>query len=375
LFLRIILLFWTGLHVYVFYRLSTVTIIARHIPNWLLIIVAAILWMSYVLARFLDRSGLSTLARPLEVIGSNWIGVLFILFVGLFAADIATGFGLLFPRIAPTLRGWGLLASLVLCVISAVQARRAPVMRSYEVQLASLPPESDGTVLVLVTDLHLGAMLGEHWLAERVAQIQAERPDLVIFGGDILEGHREAGKFLPLMHRLSPPLGVWAVTGNHEFYSGFETSVRMLGDAGFRVLRDQWAEVRPGLLIAGVDDLTARRRYGHDGNFVEQALAGRPSNAATIFVSHTPWEAERAARAGAGLMLSGHTHNGQIWPFTYIVRLIHPLLGGRYEVNGMPVIICRGTGTWGPPMRLWRRSEVVRVTLRSPAASPSIRTC
>jgi predicted MPP superfamily phosphohydrolase len=369
LFFRIILLIWTGLHVYVFYRLSSVSIIARHVPTWLLVVIAAILWMSYLLARFLDRSGLGALARPFEVIGANWVGVLFLLFVGFITADIVTGFGLLFPRIAPALRAWALLASLVLCVIGALQARRAPVVRSYQVQLANLPPESDGTVLVLATDLHLGALLGERWLAERVAQIQAERPDLVIFGGDILEGHREAqGKFLPLLRRLSSPLGLWAVTGNHEFYGGFESSVRLLEDAGFRVLRDQWAELRPGLLIAGVDDLTARRRYGQDGNFVEQALAGRPANAATIFVSHTPWEAERAARAGAGLMLSGHTHNGQIWPFTYIVRLIHPLLGGRYEVNGMPVIVCRGTGTWGPRMRLWRRSEMVRITLRSPTA-------
>jgi hypothetical protein len=369
LFFRIILLIWTGLHVYVFYRLSSVSTIARHVPTWLLVVIAAILWMSYLLARFLDRSGLGALARPFEVIGANWVGVLFLLFVGFITADIVTGFGLLFPRIAPALRAWTLLASLLLCVIGALQARRAPAVRGYQVQLANLPPESDGTVLVLATDLHLGALLGERWLAERVAQIQAERPDLVIFGGDILEGHREAqGKFLPLLRRLSSPLGLWAVTGNHEFYGGFESSVRLLEDAGFRVLRDQWAELRPGLLIAGVDDLTARRRYGQDGNFVEQALAGRPANAATIFVSHTPWEAERAARAGAGLMLSGHTHNGQIWPFTYIVRLIHPLLGGRYEVNGMPVIVCRGTGTWGPRMRLWRRSEMVRITLRSPTA-------
>ena len=78
-------------------------------------------------------------------------------------------------------------------------------------------------------------------------------------------------------------------------------------------------------------------------------------------------EAEVAARAGAGLMLCGRTHNGQIWPFTYIVQLTYPLLSGRYEVGRMHVIVCRGTGTWGPRIRLWRRSEIVRVTLRSPA--------
>ena len=94
------------------------------------------------------------------------------------------------------------------------------------------------------------------------------------------------------------------------------------------------------------------------------ALANRPPGAA-ILLSHSPLQAGAAAAAGAGLMLSGHTHDGQIWPFGYLVRLSYPLLGGRYEVDGMPVIVCRGTGTWGPRMRLWRPSEILRITLRS----------
>ncbi len=81
-------------------------------------------------------------------------------------------------------------------------------------------------------------------------------------------------------------------------------------------------------------------------------------------LSHTPWETEKAANAGVDLMLSGHTHGGQIWPFDYLVRRRYPLLEGRYEIDGMTVIVCRGTGTWGPRMRLWRPSEIQQVTLR-----------
>jgi len=121
---------------------------------------AGILWMSYVLARFLNRRGFSAVARPLEVVGANWIGVSFLIFVCLLGTDLVTGFGLLLPRMAPALRGWALVASLALCAIAVVQARRAPVVRSYEVQLAHLPRESDGTVLVLATDLHLDRLLG-----------------------------------------------------------------------------------------------------------------------------------------------------------------------------------------------------------------------
>ena len=92
------------------------------------------------------------------------------------------------------------------------------------------------------------------------------------------------------------------------------------------------------------------------------ALAG-----ATVFLSHTPWRAEEAAGAGAGLMLSGHTHGGQIWPFGYLVKNRYPLFAGRYEVNRMTVIVCRGAGAWGPRMRLWHPGEILLVTLRSKA--------
>jgi hypothetical protein len=114
--------------------------------------------------------------------------------------------------------------------------------------------------------------------------------------------------------------------------------------------------------LAGVDDFTALRRAADRRDSLSVALTGRPPGA-TILLSHTPWQAERAASAGVGLMLSGHTHGGQIWPFGYLTGLIYPLLQGRYEVDGTTVIVCRGTGVWGPRMRLWRPSEILRVTL------------
>ena len=101
-----------------------------------------------------------------------------------------------------------------------------------------------------------------------------------------------------------------------------------------------------------------------DSGAVERALGGRP-HGATILLSHTPWQAEAAAKAGAGLMLAAHTHGGQIWPFNYVSATRYPLQAGWYVVDGMPVIVSRGTGTWGPRMRLWRPSEILRVTLRA----------
>jgi predicted MPP superfamily phosphohydrolase len=255
----------------------------------------------------------------------------------------------------------------VLSAIALVQGLRPPVVQNYEVQLAGLPASSDGTVLILASDFHLGTLLGKDWLAARIDQIQAERPDIIILGGDIVEGDDPSEvEFLPLLRRLSAPLGVWAVTGNHEFHAGGqERGTSMLEDTGFHVLHDRWAELKPGLVLAGVDDLTSRRHAGETSNFIGQALAHRPPAAATVLVSHTPWDVDVAAKEGVGLMLASHTHDGQIWPFGYLVRLTHPFLVGRYEVNGMTVIVCRGTGTWGPRMRLWRRGEIIRITLRA----------
>jgi len=357
------------MHVYVFWRAASVPLISEHVNRGVLLAIAVFLWSSFIIGRVLAHYGVPLVGRVLEQVGANWMGLLFLSLVALLVVDIITGFGYLMPRVAPGLRGWALVAAGALCIFAIVQGLRAPVVESYEVRMPGLPADRDGTVVVVASDLHVGEIQGKQWLAERVEQIEAQKPDLLILAGDILEGDGETVRdLIPVLRRFSAPLGVWAVTGNHEFYGGYESSVRAFRDSGFHVLTDQWAEAAPGLLVAGVDDLTARRRRtGSVDGFVERALAGRPNGAATLFVSHSPWNAEVAAKAGAGLMVSGHTHNGQIWPFTYVVRAVYPFISGRYDLNGMAVVVCRGTGTWGPRMRLWRRGEIARVTLRSPA--------
>ena len=372
MFLVIVLTIWTALHIYVFWRAATVPMIARHIPRKVLAGIALFLWLVFPVSHSVAISGFESVTRIFSFIGATWVGVLFLLFVSMFAIDVITAFGFLFRRAAPALRGWALLAGCILAAIALVQGSRAPMVRSFDVQIANLPTEYDGTVVVVASDMHLGELAGARWLSPRIDQINAEKPDLVVLAGDIIEGHGESGReFLPLFRKLSPPLGVWAVNGNHERFGRPDAGggLNVLEGAGVHVLRDQWEQLRPGLLISGVDDLTSRRTHGQPyAEYVDRALAGRPAGA-TIFVSHTPWLADRAANRGASLMLSAHTHNGQIWPFNYFVRLTYPLMSGRYDVHGMPVIVCRGTGTWGPRMRLWQRSEILRVVLRAPQTS------
>ncbi len=366
-FLIIVLGVWTLLHAYVFFRVGSVPFVGEHLSRRIWLAIFAVMWLTYPLGRLLDRRGLEGAAYPLELVGAVWMGVLFLTFLFVLIADVMTGFGLVFRQGAPAARGVAAGVALVLSLVALVQGMRAPVVTALEVPLAGLPAERDGTVLVQVSDLHLGSLLGERWLAARLAQVAALRPDLVAVVGDLVDGNAaHVERLVPRLRELRAPLGVWAVTGNHEYYAGLEQSVKLLEDAGFRVLRDRAEEAAPGLVIAGIDDLTARQQFGQEGRPMETTLSARPPGA-TVLLSHTPWEAEKAAALGAGLMLSGHTHEGQIWPFSYFVALRYPYVGGVYEVGAMRLVVCRGTGTWGPPLRLWRRSEIVKITLRSAA--------
>jgi len=355
----------TLMNVYVFWRACTVPFLKSHVPRAIIIGVGVVLWAIFYFNRVYGHDGTGTLAQALEFFGMNWLAALFLTTVCLLAMDLVTGFGFFVPRLAPLLRGWALAAGGMLSAIALVQGLRPPVVQNYQVSLSGLPAELDGTVIIALSDLHLGSLIGRRWLQARVTQVQAQKPDLVVLLGDLVEGHGESQEdLLPAFRRLTAPLGVWSVMGNHESYGRGNSTTSLLEEAGIRVLRDSWAEIRPGLVLAGVDNFSSRRRSSGADDRIAKALADRPPGA-TVLLSHMPLQAERAAAAGAGLMLCGHTHGGQIWPFGYLVKRAFPMLAGRYEVDGLTVIVCRGTGTWGPRMRLWRPGEILRVTLHA----------
>ena len=320
MFFGIILLIWAGLHAYVLWRLCSVPLIAQHVPPSVLIPLITLLGASYILSRLLEHYGVGVgaFSHALEYIGANWIGIFFLIFVTFFALDVATGFGFLFRGQIPILRTGSLVAAAVLTLISFVQGRRAPTVTEYEVAMPGLSPTADGTLIVVASDLHLGSMNGHAWAKARAAQFASLKPQMILLVGDIFEGEPTTHDgWLPVLRRIQAPLGVFAVTGNHEFYAGPEQIVELFRRAGYRVLRDESTVPVPGLVIVGADDVAFRRRGGQEHSAaVERVLRERPAGA-TLFLSHTPISAAQAARLGARLMLSGHTHEGQIWPFKY----------------------------------------------------------
>ena len=289
----------TLMQLYVFARAASVPAIARRVPRRWLVASGVLLWGALVGARLLAHGSEGALAAVFELAGMDWMAALFLLTVALLAVNLVTGFGWLAPRLAPRLRGWALAAGGALTAIALVQGMRPPVVDRYEVRLCDLSAALYGTVLVAVSGLHASLLLGGRWLAARVAQVQAERPDVIALLGDLLEGHGGGeGGLAPLLRRLTAPLGVWAVTGNHEFHRRPDAAPGAVDSAGIAVLHDRWVEAGPGLIVAGVAGVTSRRRPGEGAEVIARGLAGRPAGA-VVLLSHMPWYADTAGTDGA----------------------------------------------------------------------------
>lgn len=371
MFHTILLTAWTVFHLYLFRHVSSLSAVRRRFPLLTLLIVTAILWMTYFLPGWADDLGARGSARGLEYFTMIWLGTTFLIFTCLLIVDLVTVFGLLFRRHLAVLRTAAIAAGICLSAYAVYEGFRTPVIRDYEIPLAHLPPQYDGQTLAVVSDLHVGDFLDETWLVERIRQVNALRADAVLLLGDIFEGDSSDERKRSMMHLLqdlSSPLGVWGVTGNHDGHGGLESTVQFLEASGVRMLRNRWRELEPGVILAGIDDRSGRMSVADPADRIRQALSGRPDSCATILLSHRPRGAEVAASAGAGLMLSGHTHGGQLWlwPFSYFWGLANPVFAGECVIDGMPVVVSRGVGTWGPRMRLWYPGEIVRITLRSP---------
>lgn len=355
----------TFMHGYVFWRVASTPLVEKYIPLKIWIGTGIFIWLAFVAARFFGHGKEGFFSGWLELLGMNWLAILFLLFVPLICVDLVTLWGWILPGWAQVLRQAALSVGIIFVVIALIQGIRAPVVEKFEVALAGLPDELDKTVVVGLSDMHIGPQLGEKWLAARIDQVNSLNPDMVFLIGDIYEGSGVSEeKMLEWFGKIRAPLGVWAVPGNHEFYHGIDMETYQ--SDRFKALINRSALVKPGLVLAGVEDLTVnkwRRRNASSVHPIDQALENRPPGV-VVLLSHSPLDAQKAAKGGAGLMLSGHTHGGQIWPFGYLVKKRYPLYEGRYEVDGMTVIVCRGTGTWGPRMRLWKPGQILHITLR-----------
>jgi hypothetical protein len=224
-----------------------------------------------------------------------------------------------------------------------------------------------GLKVVQISDLHIGQTLDGKFLERVVEQVNALEPDVVAITGDLVDGTvaRLRDDVAPLA-RLRAKLGVFYVNGNHEYYSGPVAWERHVATLGITVLHNEHRVVERGgdaLVIAGITDHGGGAFGPEHESRPDKAVAGAPEGVPRILLAHQPRSAPQAAPFGYALQLSGHTHGGQIFPFMFFVRLQQPVVSGLHKLAGMWVYTSRGTGYWGPPLRIGPSPEITALTL------------
>lgn len=253
----------------------------------------------------------------------------------------------------------------------AIRAALGPIrVRRLTLTIPKLPAAFDGFRIVQLTDIHVGPTIGSERINEIIKKTEQLSPDLVTITGDLVDGSVEdLGPIVAPLQTLSATHGSIFVTGNHEFYSGAEPWMEFVDQLGIKVLRNERVTIEidgAHLDIAGVHDWDAAP-FGHAPN-LDAALDGLPEGRQVVLLAHQPRQIHEAAERGVALQLSGHTHGGQIHPFSYLVRFQQPFVRGLHKVKDTLLYISPGTGYWGPPMRLGSRSEISEIILKSGSA-------
>ena len=359
-------------NLYVFIRGWTV--LPRKFPVRLLYVLFGLLLMSgYVLARAGRQFIPAPVISGLSWIGSWWVGVVLYLLLFTLLADAIRLLNRLLHFLPPgtkeiRLRQRRMAAAGIAAATLALLAYggyNASVPRVVTVPLRIAKPCGDVKKLTFafVSDLHLGRMVGKDFLRAVIGRISALRPDLVILGGDILDveiGEEDERALVEVLSRLKPPLGLYAILGNHEYICGAEHSASLLEKAGATLLRDSVARPVPELYLAGRDDYSRHWKLS-ERKPLSEILSGRDERCPLIVLDHQPAKAvvAEARRAEADLMICGHTHAGQLFPWNWAIRIFYDKIYGLFQEGKTAVFVSSGVGTWGPPARVGNRPEVV----------------
>ena len=275
------------------------------------------------------------------------------------------------PRLDPHLHDVGASAvvalALLLTLLGLYNARKPPRVKTVDVPLKDLPTALHGFKIAQISDMHIGPTIKRPAMKYVVSTINRLEVDAVAITGDLVDGNvYELSRHVAPLAGLRSRHGTFFVTGNHEYYSGHLPWIKYLPTLGVRVLLNEHVILlhhNVPIVIAGVTDFNAASYDTSHRTDVALAITGAPRAAVKVLLAHQPRSCTEAEAAGFDLQLSGHTHGGQFLPWNFFVRLQQPFTAGLHRFKTMLLYVSRGTGYWGPPVRLGSPSEITLIRL------------
>jgi len=373
IFFSIVIVIYTLANLYVFKK-GLLAISSFPVLKKYFIIIFWFFVIAYPAGRIFERLYLSYFSDLLIWVGSLWLAAMLYFFLISLLIDIfrlANNYWPFFPESFATIRfkaglfwmsiiltstliGWGYINTL------------NPVVKSININIMKDGGNRKSLNAVLISDIHLGTIIGNNHLENIIDRINDIDPEIIFIAGDLIDEDIE-----PVLRqntgyalkKLNAPLGIYAVTGNHEYIGGAKDAVNYLENYGITFVRDTVIKVDESFYILGREDL-AKSRFSDDSRKPLDKLISMVDKKHPLFlIDHQPFYLDKAAQLGIDLQLSGHTHHGQLWPLNYITSAIYDISRGYGLVNGMHVYVTSGVGTWGPPVRIGSKSEIINIKI------------
>jgi len=376
IFLSIVLGIYTLVNLYLFYQTRP----AFGLPS-IGTALKFIFWfivLSYPLGRTFEAFTGGQIPTLLVKLGSIWLAfmlyltLLFLLFqltttlaTWLFKIDIKNSLEL--HRLVVGIIYSGALTIIFAGFLNAIN----PKVNHFEISTTKPLPDGSLTI-VMASDIHLGTIIGKNDLATLVEKINSQNPDIVLLVGDIFDEDIAPvvnGKMGDLFEQIKAKYGVYAVTGNHEFFSNHQAKIEYLQKHGVNVLNDTIVSVA-NLNIVGRYDRQSNYALGQNRKALSELTQNLDKSRFTIVLDHQPFNLNESVEAGADLQLSGHTHHGQMWPFNYITQAVYEVSMGYKKKGETHIYVSPGYGTWGPRVRLGNRPEIVVIRIKDKEPVP-----
>lgn len=340
------------------------------------LVVFLVFALSYIAGRVLERVSICAASDYLIWIGSFWLGMMVYLFFGVLLCDILRLVNWLSGVVAvpsdlyARLRQIAALTVALIAMITVAAGYYNTLNPRINRVVVEVPKDAGGLKaldIALVTDIHLGTIIKNSRLQEMVDMVNVLRPDIVLLAGDIVDEDLAPviqNNLGELLCTIRSRYGTFAVTGNHEYIGGVEAACQYLSRHGVTILRDRAVLIGGRFYLVGREDRSIMQFNGKRRLPLDVIMKDVDRSRPVIMMDHQPYHLSEASAQGIDLQVSGHTHHGQLWPFNFITGLIYEVSRGLKQVGSAAVYVSCGYGTWGPPVRVGMKPEVVHIQVR-----------